>query len=110
MGNEFFPIEESFLIAIIHLNEKEDGDWELIKKHLTDISQYLDETNLHGFPDTRMNYNERFHTLRGVGIAMDLIKNILHNPEELHRELQEQKEVEKAVEKAKAEGAESEAF
>jgi hypothetical protein len=108
MGNEFFPVTGDFLRAIQRLNVKDDPDFKVIRDHIAFVSSDVDAMNIHRMPDFRMNYSERFHTLCGIGIALDVLKNIFINPVELLVELSEQEEVEKIIDKAKE--TESEAF
>lgn len=106
--NSLFPIDEKFLYAISRLEDENNQNWAIIKEKMSEVSTMITQTNLHGFPDYRLNYGERFNFMRGFSAALDLLKNIFNNPNQLLIELREQDEFLEAQELAR-QGQEGEA-
>jgi hypothetical protein len=99
-----FPIDDRFLNAIARLKERNDIDFEIVMNKISEVSEAIDQQNLHSLPDKQMNYSERFHTIKGFGSALNVLKNIFANPEQLLVELKEQEDFLEAQEKLKEEG------
>ena len=99
-----FPIDERFLLAISRLEDENNSNFIIIRDKLSEVSTMITQTNLHGFPDYRLNYGERFNFMRGFSAALDLLKNIFNNPGQLIAELKEQEEFTEAQERAREEG------
>ena len=99
-----FPIDERFLLAISRLEDENNPNFLIIRDKLSEVSIMITQTNLHGFPDYRLNYGERFNFMRGFSAALDLLKNIFNNPGQLIAELKEQEEFTEAQERAREEG------
>lgn len=98
-----FPIDEKFLFAITRLDDDGNVDWKIIKEKIAEVSTMITQTNLHGFPDYRLNYGERFNFMRGFSAALDLLKNIFNNPSALLVELKEQEDFLDAQERVRQE-------
>jgi hypothetical protein len=98
-----FPIDEKFLLAISRLEDENNPNFLIIRDKLSEVSTMITQTNLHGYPDFRLNYGERFNFMRGFSAALDLLKNIFNNTNELLIELKEQDESLEAQERARGE-------
>jgi phage regulator Rha-like protein len=98
-----FPIDEKFLLAISRLEDENNSNFLIICDKLSEVSTMITQTNLHGFPDYRLNYVERFNFMRGFSAALDLLKNIFNNPNALLIELKEQDDFLEAQERARQE-------
>jgi hypothetical protein len=99
-----FPIDEKFLLAISRLEDENNPNFLIIRDKLSEVSTMITQNNLHGFPDYRLNYGERFNFMRGFSAALDLLKNIFNNPSQLIAELKEQDEFTEAQGRAREEG------
>jgi hypothetical protein len=101
---QLFPIDENFLLAISRLEDEDNPNWAIIQKKISEVSTITTQQNLHGFPDSRLNFRERFDFMRGFSAALDLLKNIFNNPSQLIAELKEQDEFTEAQDRAREEG------
>jgi hypothetical protein len=95
-----FPIDEKFLLAISRLEDENNPNFLIIRDKLSEVSVMITQQSLHGFPDYRLNYGERFNFMRGFSAALDLLKNIFNNPNVLLNELKEQETFLEAQERA----------
>ena len=95
-----FPIDEKFLYAIIRLEDSNNPDWGIVKEKIGIVADFLIQSNLHGFPDVRINYSERFNVLRGFGMALDLLRQVFSNAPQLVNELKDQNEFLEAQERS----------
>jgi hypothetical protein len=101
--NQLFPIDERFLLAISRLEDENNQNFQIIRDKISDVSILMTQQNLHGFPDSRLNFRERFDFMRGFSAALDLLKNIFNNPNALLIELKEQDEFLEAQKRARQE-------
>lgn len=82
-----FPIDDKFLLAISRLEDENNSNFLIIRDKISEVSIMITQQSLHGFPDFRLNYGERFNFMRGFSAALDLLKNIFNDPNQLLTEL-----------------------
>ncbi len=98
----FFEVDETFLVAIKNLEG--NANWKVIKDRINALSDLMTSNTLHTVPPKNdFNYQVRFHINQGISIALDALKHIMNDPDDLLMELREMKKLNEAL--SKSEGA-----
>lgn len=100
----FFELDEAFLMAIKHLEG--DPDWRIIKDRINSISDSITENTLHTVPPKNdFNYETRFRMNQGISIAMNALKHMVNDPDDLLEELRKMNTLNEILAKSEGQGS-----
>lgn len=71
---------EDVVTAMIVLSG--DPNWEIVVEWINENARELKEDTIHNVPDPAdINYSVRYNMRRGMAISLDVLYNIMENPE-----------------------------